>query len=124
LQIEQIIAQTLSFIKDFNFNAMCLEIENLRKYLTIFGSSSQQRFFLEKLFESPLFEALLSLIIPEFYSHFEILTEIFWFLSNVSVYSKKEEIVSLIKLGLFDKCIDIVHNSKFDILIHDVYFLN
>ena len=122
MQTEQIIAQTLSCIKDFNFNGMCLEIENLRKFLTVFGSSPQQRFFLEKLFQSPLFEALLSLIIPEFYSHFEILTEIFWFLSNVSVYSKKDEILTLIKLGLFDKCMDIVQNSKFDILIHDVDF--
>lgn len=106
---------------DFNFSAMCCELENLRKNLSLLNENGKS--FIEKLYESQLLEALISLIIPEFYAHFEILTEVLWFLSNISVYSKPEQTKLLIKLGLFDKCISIINNSKFDILIHDVICL-
>lgn len=85
-------------------------------------TNTQRKLFLEKIYASPVLEALICLILPEFYSHFEILTEIFWFLSNLTVYSKPEEISILMKFGFFDKCISLLNECKIDILIHDVIF--
>lgn len=113
----------LACIKEFNLNDLTTEIDYLKKLLIIL-SNTQRKVFMEKIYASPVLEALICLILPEFYSHCEILTEIFWFLSNLTVYSKSEEISILMKLGLFDKCIALLNECKIDLLIHDVKFFS
>ena len=118
LQFQQKISILLKNIQDFDYKEIISEISYFRDVLT--SMSENPRYLLEILYETKIFEGLIELIIPELYSHDEILTELFWFLSNIAVFSKPEENEYLIKIGLFDKCINVIKDSKFDGLIHDV----
>ena len=83
-------------------------------------SVKNERFFVEKLFLTPIFDLLTPLLNCEAHSiPKEVITEIFWLISNVLVYCTKDETIYFVNQGLLENCLTIIKKGDEE-LIQDV----